>query len=120
MAFMRNMGEDWIAEQRLLPPDDRHAVARWVNEVQVQRRTAKKRSDGSFVPNGQVTAALTFAFDLYCLQIVEKLPDSLVRRLRNRDGFQGAWYEVFIAGLFARSDFDVKWLDDAVPNKHGE
>ena len=54
------------------------------------------------------------AYDLYFLQLANKLPDSLIDRLRDMDSFQGARYEVAIAATFARADFDIDLLDERV------
>src|SRR5579864_1730415 len=45
----------------------------------------------------------------------------LIRRLRDREKFQGARYEVFVAASFARAGFEIELLDDAIKNtKHCE
>jgi hypothetical protein len=54
----------------------------------------------------------SLAHDLYLLQKVDRLPDGLVNRLRNHDGFQGARYEIAIAAAFVKCDFEIEWIGD--------
>jgi hypothetical protein len=61
------------------------------------------------------------AYDLYWLQLVNKLPKSLEKRLRDREAFQGARYEVLVAATFARAGFEIELLDESVKSvKHCE
>jgi hypothetical protein len=55
---------------------------------------------------------ISLADDLYRLRLVDRLPESLVARLRKRKSFQGARYEVALAASFARSGFQIDWLQD--------
>jgi hypothetical protein len=61
---------------------------------------------------GPIKAYLCFGYDLYWLQLFHKLPASLIERLKDFHGFQGARYEVLIATVFARAGFDIEWIDD--------
>lgn len=63
------------------------------------------------IPTGEVQALLLFAYDCYCLQIVNKLPEHLIVRLKNYKGFQGARYEVAVAAIIARAGFEITFLD---------
>jgi hypothetical protein len=49
------------------------------------------------------------------------LPNELLQRLRNRDQFQGARYEIAIAAIFARIDCEITFFGrEAVGTKHPE
>jgi hypothetical protein len=61
---------------------------------------------------GPVMAYFCFGWDLYWLQLIHRLPKSLVRRLRDHDNFQCARYEVAIAAIFARAGFEIELLDE--------
>ncbi len=62
----------------------------------------------------EAAAYLSLAYDLYWLQLFHKLPKSLEKRLRDREAFQGARYEILIAATFARAGFDIQLLDETV------
>jgi hypothetical protein len=114
--------ERWLSEQFALPREKRHVVTEWIGEARAIRRTGKRNADGAFMATGKVNAVLSFGYDLYCLQIVNKLPHSLVKRLQEPTKFQGARYEVAIASVFARANFEICLLDDSVKSekKHCE
>lgn len=69
-----------------------------------------------------MNAALFLAYDLYLLQLVNNLPESLIDRLRQPLSFQGARYEVAIASIFARAGFAIQWFENkgASQPKHCE
>ena len=54
-----------------------------------------------------------------CLRQILNLPDALVKRLRHRDQFQGARYELGVAAIFARLDCHLTFLEDP-SSKHPE
>ena len=53
---------------------------------------------------------MILARDLYDLQHIGQLPARILSRLKNRNEFQGARYEVAIAGSFARAGFHIEWV----------
>jgi hypothetical protein len=61
---------------------------------------------------GPTKAYLCFGYDLYWLQLVHRLPASLVDRLRDFHKFQGARYEILVASVFTRAGFEIEWIDD--------
>src|SRR5205085_11942787 len=58
---------------------------------------------------GVVRELLTLASDVYTLLLVEKLPKSLLERLRNIGQYQGARYEVAVAAALVRAGFTINW-----------
>lgn len=115
------LGQEWIDEQRALPPESRHMIVRWFDALIALPKNAARTADGGYVLSGPAQAGLSFAYDLYFLQIVNKLPDSLVERLRDPVAFQGARYEVCVAAIFSHADFEITLLDESVKkDKHCE
>jgi hypothetical protein len=112
---MKTMGLEWYDEQRKLPPDSRHVVARW-HESYVEltkHNTPANHKSGeivSAVPSGFAQELILFGRDLLYLAQIGKLPDSLLERLRHRNEFQGAWYEVRVASALVHGGFDIEWL----------
>lgn len=120
-------GEDWRQSQLALPEHDRHILLHWFESLEHWKRTnqTEQNREGehlwSAVPSGKVKALLQFAYDNYCLQTVNKLPEFLVNRLKNRNEFQGARYEVAVAAIIARAGYDISFLDDTARiEKHCE
>lgn len=118
-------GETWYkGEMAKAAASDRHIVVRWLTafrELLAKHLPPNHRKGQVFaVPTtGETTELIALAHDLYLLQKIDRLPDGLVNRLRNHDGFQGARYEVAIAAAFVKCDFEIEWIGD-LPVKHPE
>ncbi len=118
-------GEAWYeGEMAKANEAGRHIVVRWLKafrEQQAKHLPAGHQKGQVFgaPTTGEITELLALAHDLYLLQKIDRLPDSLVDRLRNHDGFQGARYEIAIAAAFVKCDFEIEWVGD-LPVKHPE
>lgn len=108
-------GAQWYNKQLATPIEQRHAVMRWVFAWHELARQAAPpdRKPGEPVgvsPTGEALALLVLADDIYRLQLVRGLPWGLVKRLRDRDSYQGARYEVAVASVFVRAGCEVTWI----------
>jgi len=120
------LGAEWFQQQRELPRENWHVILRWLESFGMFTR--ERRPDDVLegtargaVPSGDVEALISLAYDVFCLQSVNKLPAFLVDRLKDRMGFQGVRYEIAVAAIMARSDFEITFLDDRVKSqKHCE
>jgi len=65
---------------------------------------------------GVVAAYLHLAYDLYALDHNAELQDKLLARLRRRDQFAGARYEVYVAAILIRAGFDIEFEDESDGN----
>ncbi len=106
---------EWYRVQRDAPEGERHVIAKWYASYcdwQKTHAADKNRVEGGWavLPSGDVWAILTLGYDLYCLAHSLDLPEDLIQRLRNRDQFQGARYEVAVAATFARDDYKIDYL----------
>jgi hypothetical protein len=117
------LGKNWFDEQLARPVEKQNAIVRGRSALLC---LLKKPGDANEALNtghtltGPVKAYLCFAYDLCWLQLVNKLPETLITRLK-RPGYQGARYEVLIAAVFARAGFDIEWIDDKkATDKHPE
>jgi len=101
-----------------LPEGKRHVLIRWVEAYRDWRKAneaeANKEDEHTWgaEPSGEVFALHQFAYDIYCLQAIHKLPDNLINRLKNNKEFQGARYEVAVAAIIARAGFEINFLDE--------
>lgn len=106
---LHTLNREWFKRQGTLA--ERHIVYRWRESLSKLLATPPQ-ADGSRIMTGPVMAYFCFGWDLYWLQLIHRLPKSLVRRLRDHDNFQGARYEVAIAAIFARAGFEIELLDE--------
>ena len=118
------MGKEWFDEQLKLPVDKQNAIVRWRSAMLALLKKPGDQSDElatGHTLTGPAKAYLCFSYDLYWLQLVNKLPESLITRLKQFQAFQGARYEILIAAVFARAGFDIEWIDDVkAKGKHPE
>jgi hypothetical protein len=116
------LGEKWYNEQMLLMPQKRHIIIRWFESYEEWtkiNKTDENKRNGVWtaMPTGEVQALFSLAYDIYCLQIVNKLPDFTVKRLRDIRQFQGARYEIAVASVITRAGFNIDFLDDKIKAK---
>jgi len=112
------LGATWGQAQMRRPEAERHVVARWVdvygrtrgNEVAANPVTKEGAHLYAAEATGELKSLLCLAYDNYTLRHAMALPDSLVKRLKNGDQFQGARYEMAIAAVFARAGYGIEWL----------
>ena len=118
------LGKEWFEEQLRGPLRNQHAIFKWRTEMVELLRRPGDADDGvstGHTLTGPAKAYQCFGYDLYWLQLMHKLPDSVIERLKNFRAFQGARYEVLIAAIFARAGFEVEWIDDnKASGKHPE
>lgn len=125
VPLKESFGQTWYQGEMAKPVEaDRHVLVRWLKafrEQQLKHLPANHHKGQVFAAptTGEITELLALAHDLYLLQKVDRLPDSLVNRLRNHDEFQGARYEIAIAAAFVKCDFEIEWIGD-LPVKHPE
>lgn len=115
--------EEWRQQQLGLPESERHVLLRWMDSYGAWKKAHQQEENQEAehrwgaVPSGEVLALHQFAYDVYCLQTVNKLPDFLVNKLKNVREFQGARYEVAVAAIIARAGYEITFLDDQIKSK---
>lgn len=112
-----------MAEQESRPDDQRHFVRRAYSKAMEWTRTMDVHEDGLLVgmPSGWMQYLIGLAFDVASLIHAAELPESLVRRLRTHDQYQGARYEVAVGAIFARLGCQIEFIvDEEHPEKHPE
>ena len=63
-------------------------------------------------PTGPMLSLIGLAYDLYGCAHNEEIPAELIRRLKDPAQFEGALYEGFVIGLFARAGFGIEFEDE--------
>jgi hypothetical protein len=119
-----SFGEEWHKAELSKPDADRHIVMRWLTALgeEIRKHQPADHQSGQVYgasATGEVTELVALAHNMYMLQKVDRLPDGVMNRLRNYDGFQGARYEIAIAAAFVKCDFEIEWIDEKA-SKHPE
>ena len=109
------MGREWWTKESAKQGYERHPIMRWHDRWVEASTTARKEEGGivSGVPDGLMAALMLLAYDLYVLRDHAKLQSDVVQRLRHRDQFHGARYELFVAATFIRAGFDFAYEDES-------
>jgi SEC-C motif len=118
--------KEWFAAELRQPLETRHPLMQWyetLHEFDAARRTPAEKGQVLRIdePPAEVSALLSFAYDLYTLENYSLLPKRLVKRLQHKDQFQGARYETYVAAAFVRAGFVVTPEDETdVTSSHCE
>jgi len=112
--------KDWFTTELAKPLQERHPLMQWydawfkfweAHRADVSTGEINK-IDG---PPAQISALLSFAYDLYTLEHHALLPERLVDRLQHKDQFQGARYEAYVGAAFVRAGFTMSLEDESDP-----
>lgn len=120
--FGKSIGYDWIAEERKKPRQDRNQLALWGEELVAVAGSHKEKTDNKsfgIIPTGNIKTLLAMAFDYYSLSHCHaKVQPNFIKRLKNNNNFQGAKYEMAVAGIAVRAGFEITWVNSK--SKHCE
>jgi hypothetical protein len=111
------LGKKWWMHEARQPPDQRHAIMQCAFEYhEVAKRHVPEGHQAGQVfsapPTNAVFELLQLSDDVLRLTASEAgMPDGVLDRLRKRESFQGARFELFVAGLLVRCGFKIEWLD---------
>jgi hypothetical protein len=114
-VLRQTLGEEWWETE--VAAQDKHFIMSCFNSLYAfleREAVPEKRGDDGVwtaTPNGPTAYLMALAWDVCSLIHARSLPEPLLRRLRHRDQFQGARYEIGVAAVFARLGFDVEFLD---------
>ena len=78
-----------------------------------KRHSVKEREVYSAVATAPAAAYLQIAYDLYVLKHNVGLQKFVIDRLKQKELFQGARYELYVAGSLIKGGFSVEYEDEA-------
>ena len=115
MAYIKDvLGSEWGNAEIAKPEGDRHQIIQWYQRF-CQYQQESKLPDGeirSTEVNGLVSCYLGLAYNLYLLAHNVDLQTLMVTRLKDRSNFQGAFYELMIAGALIRAGYELLLEDE--------
>ena len=114
---------DWGNAEIAKPDDEKHQIVKLYQQYCLWQQKQKKDNDGIYrtLHSGVSAAYLQLAYDLYALDHHSKLQEEVIKRLKNKKGYQGARYELTVAATFIRAGFDIEYEDETdKANKHAE
>jgi SEC-C motif len=117
------LGKSWFSSESKKNPDEKHQISEWYEATCRFQKTQVKGKDGLFVakPSGPMAAYLSLAYDLYVLNHHKAISEIVVQRLKQKDQFQGARYELFATATCLRAGFDIHFENEKDGSrKHSE
>lgn len=112
------LGGDWGNDELRKPQSERHPILIWYEiGTRYMNPFMEERGKVHSAPmTGAVSAYYGLAYNLYLLAHNVKLQELLIKRLKDRQQFYGAYYETFMAGALIRAGFDVELEDETDPS----
>jgi hypothetical protein len=103
------LGTEWVNVEIAKNLEHRHSILQWYDECCRYQRTYLDAScEIKSIPmTGVVCCYLGLAYSLYLLKHNVELQNCLIKRLKNKANFQGAYYELIVANSLIRAGFDL-------------
>ena len=108
------MEPEWGRSELKKEWDERHSILRWYHDYCLAQQAGEKHPDGTYsaIPTGVVNCYLGLAYGLYLLDHNVELQSRLIKRLKDRGNFQGAYYEIIVANCLIRAGFELTLEDE--------
>ena len=117
------LGRDWGNTEIKKPFEERHPILQWYDQVcKYQQQTIQNPGEVHSVSTiGVVEAYLRLSYNLYLIAHNVKIQERLIKRLKDKQQFPGAYYETYVAAVFIKAGFDLEFEDETdVTTKHCE
>ena len=105
------------------PYEERHQILKWYNSMCSfqMKQTPEKAGTYCTSPNGAMLSWFRLGYDLYLIKHNAKLQEEILNRLRNKQQFQGARFELCAAATMIVAGFQVDFEDEKDrTRKHAE
>ena len=112
----QTLGGEWGNTQIAKPLAERHPLIQWYDKVcHLQAAHAKEPGALFSTPiTGAVSAYNRLAYNLYLIAHNGKdIQTRLIARLKNKDNFQGAFFETQVAAWLIQAGFELEFEDES-------
>jgi hypothetical protein len=114
--YLRNVfGTDWGNAELKKPLQDRHQVLQWYDRICAlqQKHRTEVGAVYTMPMTGAASAYLRLSYNLYLIaHNGTDIESRLIARLKNRDNFQGAFFETQVAAWLIRAGFELEFEDE--------
>lgn len=121
--FAHLLTPEWFKNEKAKPEEERHLIFQWFQELEstLQQEQSKGQQNRilGIKQSGNIRSLLATAYDFYSLKHCkgDVLP-KLLNRLKDKEQFQGAKYEIAVGGIATRAGFEIEWVN--TKGKHCE
>jgi hypothetical protein len=111
------LGGEWGNGELKKPQSERHPILVWYETgTRYMNQFIKEQRKVHSAPyTGALAAYYGLAYNLYLLAHNVKVQEILIKRLKDKQQFYGAYYETFVAGALIRAGFDIEFEDETDP-----
>lgn len=107
------LGNQWFDDEFKKDRKDRHLILNWAADSSYEILDVTQPLDLRKL-NGSALAYLHLAYDLFVLHNAGHVTDKLVSRLKSKQGFNGARYELFVLATMIRAGFKIEPFDETL------
>jgi len=113
------LGSEWGNQELKKPFSVIHPIMQWYIETCNFQKKQVPDKNGIYgaIPNGNMAAYILLSYDLYVLKHHAAIQKDVVQRLKNKDQFQGARYELFVAATCIKAGFELQYEDEKDRNR---
>lgn len=86
-----------------------HEIAKWYKKGLANINQSHNKWS---CPNGKAMSLLHLSYDIFSIDNIGELSDRIINRLKNKQNFNGARYELFIFSTLIRAGFDLDYCDE--------
>jgi hypothetical protein len=108
------LGVDWFWDESSKPVGQMHLLVRWFRDlcaVELDEKCQFTRWSEQ-TDTGSALAFRSLAYDVWCLEQHSCFSQPTLERLKSKDGFEGARYEIWVAACFTRAGFEIAFEDE--------
>jgi hypothetical protein len=115
------LGREWGTREVTKPDTEQHPAVYWYNQHALASQKLTRREDGLLSSTfGCSHAWLRLAYDIYLINHNADLQAKLLRRIRDRNSFQGARFEAAVAAMMLAAGYELEYSPEKGPGKHPE
>lgn len=110
------LGAEWGNAEIAKPLTERHPLMQWYDKICNLQAAHAKEPGGLFSTpmTGAVSAYNRLAYNLYLIaHNGEDIQTRLIARLKNKDNFQGAFFETQVAAWLIKAGFELEFEDES-------
>ena len=112
----KTLDEEWGSAEIAKPMAERHPLMQWYDKV-CHLQAAHVKEPGALFSTpmtGAVSAYNRLAYNLYLIAHNGKdIQTRLIARLKNKDNFQGAFFETQVAAWLIKAGFELEFEDES-------
>jgi len=117
------LGTAWGNSEIAKPLEERHQVLKWYDSMCHFQRKQTPGEDGTYrtSANGAMLSWYRLGYDLYLIKHNADLQEKSLHRLRNKQQFQGARFELCVTASMIVAGFEINFEDEGDSSrKHAE